>query len=206
MPPALDGLVEVHVHELEDQGQAARGLVVEDLVELDDVRVPGQAAQRLDLPEVVDLVGGDERGTIGGGGGSPACAVRAPRCAPGTPPGVCAAPLGARTRASGDVAPTAPFAAPARDLEGPARFATSPPAQTETDLLGPPSRKLRGRKGLANALHLRRSTTKAGPSMEHEQGVSAHPRGEEGCNAGMSGGQPRRREPGRCCRSGSSCT
>mmetsp|Transcript_70159 Transcript_70159/g.188936 ORF Transcript_70159/g.188936 Transcript_70159/m.188936 type:complete len:229 (-) Transcript_70159:41-727(-) len=53
---AFDGLVDIHVHELEDQGQAPGGFVVEHLVQLDDVGVPRQSAERLDLAEVVHLV------------------------------------------------------------------------------------------------------------------------------------------------------
>jgi len=36
---ALDCLVHIHVHEFEDEGEAAGGLVVEDLVQRDDVGV-----------------------------------------------------------------------------------------------------------------------------------------------------------------------
>ena len=51
-----DQLVDVHVHELEDQRQAPRGLVVEHFEELNNVTMRRQSAERLDLPEVVDLV------------------------------------------------------------------------------------------------------------------------------------------------------
>mmetsp|Transcript_75967 Transcript_75967/g.245889 ORF Transcript_75967/g.245889 Transcript_75967/m.245889 type:complete len:257 (+) Transcript_75967:1021-1791(+) len=53
---AFDGLVDIHVHELEDQRQAPCGLVIQHLVQLDDVGVPRQSAERLDLAEVVHLV------------------------------------------------------------------------------------------------------------------------------------------------------
>ncbi len=63
--------VEVCVHELEDQGQAASGLVVQHLFKGDHVLVRGQPPQRLDLAEVVDLhskrwVVGSHRGTTKG--------------------------------------------------------------------------------------------------------------------------------------------
>jgi uncharacterized protein (DUF39 family) len=52
---ALDGLVQVHFHDLEDQSEAAGGFVVEDLDEGDDVVVGGESLERLDLSEVLDL-------------------------------------------------------------------------------------------------------------------------------------------------------
>mmetsp|Transcript_111919 Transcript_111919/g.321526 ORF Transcript_111919/g.321526 Transcript_111919/m.321526 type:complete len:333 (-) Transcript_111919:212-1210(-) len=56
MAPPLDCLVHVHVHELEDEGQAACGLVIQHLMQLDDVRVAGQAPERLNLAQIVHLV------------------------------------------------------------------------------------------------------------------------------------------------------
>mmetsp|Transcript_28098 Transcript_28098/g.69182 ORF Transcript_28098/g.69182 Transcript_28098/m.69182 type:complete len:286 (-) Transcript_28098:170-1027(-) len=53
-------LVDVHIHELEHQRQAPRGLVVQHLQQLDDVGVWGQPPQRLDLAQVVHLVQGVE--------------------------------------------------------------------------------------------------------------------------------------------------
>ena len=53
---AADELIDVHVHELEDERQAARRLVVENFAQLDDARVRRQTAQRLDFAQVVDLI------------------------------------------------------------------------------------------------------------------------------------------------------
>ena len=53
---ALDELVDVALHELKHERQAARGLIIQHLVQLDDVVVRRQAAQRLDLAEVVHLL------------------------------------------------------------------------------------------------------------------------------------------------------
>ncbi len=61
---AFDGLVHVHLHELEHQGKSSGRLVtrqdcdatvLEDLDELDDVGVRGELFQGLDFAEVVDL-------------------------------------------------------------------------------------------------------------------------------------------------------
>jgi hypothetical protein len=57
---ALDGVVHVHVHELEDQSQSTSGFIVEHLIELDDLGVRTQSSESLDLPEVVDLLDGVE--------------------------------------------------------------------------------------------------------------------------------------------------
>ena len=56
VPPPADQLVDVHVHQLEDEREPARGLVVEHLAELDHARVRRQPPQRLDLAQVVHLV------------------------------------------------------------------------------------------------------------------------------------------------------
>ncbi len=48
--------VQVHVHELEDQGQSSGGLVIEHLLQLDDVREGREFPQGLDLAEVVHLL------------------------------------------------------------------------------------------------------------------------------------------------------
>ena len=58
---ALDRLVQVHLHDLEDQGQSAGGFVVEHLDEGNDVVVGGKSLQRFDLSEVLDLA------TVGSG-------------------------------------------------------------------------------------------------------------------------------------------
>ena len=54
--PALNGFVHVLLHELENKSQAAGWFVVENLDQLDDVRVRIQPLQCLDLAQVVDLV------------------------------------------------------------------------------------------------------------------------------------------------------
>lgn len=56
VPPATDQLVDVHLHELKNERQPPRRLVVEHLDQLDDIRVRRQSAQRLDLSKVVDLI------------------------------------------------------------------------------------------------------------------------------------------------------
>ena len=55
MPPALDDIVHVHLHQFEDKGQSARGLIVQHLVQLDYLGVRRQATQSLNLPQVVHL-------------------------------------------------------------------------------------------------------------------------------------------------------
>jgi hypothetical protein len=55
MASAFYCVVKVHVHQLEHECEATRGLVVEYLVELDDLGVGGKSAQGLDFPEVIDL-------------------------------------------------------------------------------------------------------------------------------------------------------
>lgn len=50
-------------HELKHKRQPACGLVIQHLQQLDDVGVRRQAAQRLDLTQVVDLQGGMKRNT-----------------------------------------------------------------------------------------------------------------------------------------------
>ena len=49
VPPALDSVVHVHLHELEDESKSACWLIVENLVEFDDLRMRGQAPQSLNL-------------------------------------------------------------------------------------------------------------------------------------------------------------
>ena len=55
MPPPAYELVDVHVHQLEHESEPPRGLVVEDLAQLDDTGMRGETPQRLDLAQVVDL-------------------------------------------------------------------------------------------------------------------------------------------------------
>ena len=55
LPPPTDELIDVHIHQLEDQRQPARGLIIQDLAQLDHPRVGRQPAQRLDLSQVVHL-------------------------------------------------------------------------------------------------------------------------------------------------------
>ena len=55
MPASLDGVIHVHLHELEDEGEPAGGLVIEHFVELDDLGVGRQASQGLDLTQIVHL-------------------------------------------------------------------------------------------------------------------------------------------------------
>ena len=47
---ALDRLVEIHFHDLKNEGQPPRWLVVQDLDQLDDVWVGRKALQRFDFP------------------------------------------------------------------------------------------------------------------------------------------------------------
>ena len=55
-PASADKLVDVHIHQLKDQRKAASGLLVQNLDQLDDAWVWGEAPQRLDLAQVVDLL------------------------------------------------------------------------------------------------------------------------------------------------------
>lgn len=47
--------------QLEDEGEAARWLIVQHLAQVDDVGMRRQAAQGLDLPQIVDLLDGLKR-------------------------------------------------------------------------------------------------------------------------------------------------
>ena len=49
-------LVDVHVHELKYERQSTRWLIIQHLYQLDNVRMRGQTAKSLDLPQVVHLV------------------------------------------------------------------------------------------------------------------------------------------------------
>lgn len=55
VPAAADGFVHIHVHEFEDEGQAARRFVVEYFDEFDDVGLGRAFAQGLDFTETVYL-------------------------------------------------------------------------------------------------------------------------------------------------------
>ena len=54
--PPLYCLVHVLLHQLENQGQSTRRLVIKDLNKLDDVRVRVQSLQGFDLSQIVNLV------------------------------------------------------------------------------------------------------------------------------------------------------
>ena len=51
----LNCIIHIHLHQLENQCQSSSGLIVEDLVELDDLRMRRQPPERLDLPQIIDL-------------------------------------------------------------------------------------------------------------------------------------------------------
>lgn len=53
---AFDRLVHIHVHELKDKGKPARGLVVQDFEQVDDMRMRGEAFESLDLPQLLHLL------------------------------------------------------------------------------------------------------------------------------------------------------
>ena len=56
MPTAADELIDVHLHQLEDQSEPPCRLVVQHLGQLDHSRVWRESAQRLDLPQVIHLI------------------------------------------------------------------------------------------------------------------------------------------------------
>jgi len=53
---SFDRFVQVHLHQLEDKRQPARGLIVQNFDQLDDMRVGVQSLQRFDLAQVVYLL------------------------------------------------------------------------------------------------------------------------------------------------------
>lgn len=52
---ALNSFVHVHVHQLENQGQPASGLVVENFEQRDDIGVRRKSFKSLNFSQVVDL-------------------------------------------------------------------------------------------------------------------------------------------------------
>lgn len=56
VPASTDGLLHVHVHQLEDKRQPPRRFVLQHLQQLYDVRVGRQPPQGLDLAQVVNLI------------------------------------------------------------------------------------------------------------------------------------------------------
>ena len=54
--PPLNSFVHILLHELEDEGQPSRRLVIQDLNQLYNVRVRIQSLQRLDLSQIVNLI------------------------------------------------------------------------------------------------------------------------------------------------------
>jgi len=57
---AFNCVVHIHVHQLEDQGQTTGWLVVEDFVQLNDLRMGAQSAESLNFSEIVNLFDGVE--------------------------------------------------------------------------------------------------------------------------------------------------
>merc|ERR1719265_1921088 len=56
MSPTLDCLIQIHIHELKDQCEPSSWLIVKNFMELDDIWVPSQSSQSLNLSQVVHLV------------------------------------------------------------------------------------------------------------------------------------------------------
>lgn len=53
---ALDSIIHIHVHELEDEGKSTRRLIIEDFVELDYLWVRAEPTQRLNLSQIINLL------------------------------------------------------------------------------------------------------------------------------------------------------
>ena len=53
---SLDRLIQVLLHELEDKCKSTRGLIVQNLDELNNVRMRVQSLESLDLSQVIHLV------------------------------------------------------------------------------------------------------------------------------------------------------
>ena len=51
----FNGIIHIHLHQLENKRQSSSGLIIEDLIEFDDLRMRGQPSERLDLPQIIDL-------------------------------------------------------------------------------------------------------------------------------------------------------
>ena len=70
-----DEFVDIHVHELEDEGETTRGLVVENLQEPDDIGVGGETAEGLWEGEGGER-GGEARESREVGNGQPGTAMQ----------------------------------------------------------------------------------------------------------------------------------